>query len=267
VSSADARYWLGVGEAWTGSGRDRLWRQHCDGVNARLLARWLPATAVPRLLKTDLFDEALTGGLDPTLRERSDLVVGMDLSQAIARNAAQRCPVLRSVRADVRHLPFADGAFDVVVSLSTLDHFHTENELAGSLRELGRVLRPDGLLLLTLDNPENPLVALRNALPFALLNRLGIVPYFVGATCGARRLPSLLERAGFVVLETDAVMHCVRVLAVPLCRLVDHIAGQVPRRALMRLLMGAEHLAKLPSRFATGSFVAVLARKTSDPPG
>ena len=262
MTSADARYWLDVGEAWTGRSRDRLWRRHCDSVNARLLMRWLPAAPVPRLLKTDLFDEALTGGLDPSLRARGSLVVGMDLAQAIARTAAERCPELRSVRADLRRLPFADGSFDVAVSLSTLDHFHSEDELRAGLREIGRTLRPEGRLLLTLDNPGNPLVALRNALPFALLHRLGIVPYFVGVTCGARRLPSLLEQAGFAVIEMSAVMHCVRVLAVPLCALVERIAGEPTRSALLRLLMSVERLASLPTRFATGNYVAVLARKT-----
>ena len=49
MSSPDARYWLGLGKPWTGTARDQLWRRHCDAVNARLLARWLPETPVARL--------------------------------------------------------------------------------------------------------------------------------------------------------------------------------------------------------------------------
>mgnify|MGYP006138370175 CR=1 FL=1 len=40
----------------------------------------------------------------------------------------------------------------------------------------------------------NPVVRLRNALPFGLLRRTGLVPYYVGATCGPRRLRDFLGR-------------------------------------------------------------------------
>lgn len=214
-----------------------------------------------RLLKTDLFDEALTAGHQRCMCQRAGLVVGIDLSQAIVREAARRCPSVSCLRADVRQLPFASDVFDAVVSLSTLDHFQTEGEVAESLRELRRTLRPEGLLLLTMDNAANPLVALRNALPFGLLNRLGLVPYYVGATYGPRRLQSLLAANGFVVLETTAAMHCLRVLAVPLCRVFDRLAGEGAQNALLRFLMGNERLNQLPTRYTTGSFVAVLAKK------
>ena len=187
MTSSDAQYWLDVGEQWAGAGRDSLWRRHCDAVSARLLARWLPQGPVPRVLKTDLFDEALTAGLQHRLCRSAGLVVGIDLSQAIVREATRRCPDVGGLRADVRQLPFADDVFDAVVSLSTLDHFRAETDVVVSLHELRRTLRPQGLLLLTMDNAVNPLVALRNALPFAWLNRLGLVPYYVGATCGPRR--------------------------------------------------------------------------------
>ena len=90
--------------------------------------------------------------------------------------------------ADVRSLPFADGTFDVVVSNSTLDHFRSRKELIASMRELNRVTRPGGELVLTLDNRANPVVAFRNALPFHWLNRIRVLPYYVGVTCGPRGL-------------------------------------------------------------------------------
>ena len=43
------------------------------------------------------------------------------------------------------------------------------------------MLKPRAPLILTLDNAANPLIAIRNALPFAMLKRSGVVPYFVGA--------------------------------------------------------------------------------------
>ena len=77
------------------------------------------------------------------------------------------------MNADVRCLPFVDGVFDLVVSNSTLDHFETSREIERAVAEIHRVLAPRGLFILTLDNPANPAVALRNALPFALLHQVG----------------------------------------------------------------------------------------------
>ena len=48
------------------------------------------------------------------------------------------------VQADEDRLPFADGAFDLVVAAGTLD---TVNDLPGALTLARRVLRPDGLFL------------------------------------------------------------------------------------------------------------------------
>jgi SAM-dependent methyltransferase len=47
------------------------------------------------------------------------------------------------VQADAARLPFADRCFDLVISNNSLEHFR---DLAGSLREIGRVVRPAGAL-------------------------------------------------------------------------------------------------------------------------
>jgi len=134
------------------------------------------------------------------------------------------------------------------VSNSTLDHFPALAEVETAVRELHRVLAPGGLLVLTLDNPWNPLVALRNALPFGPLARIGLVPYYVGATCGPRRLRRLLGEAGFLVEELGAVLHVPRVAARAL-------------RPPLRLLVAAERLGRWPTRYLTGQFVAARARR------
>jgi SAM-dependent methyltransferase len=53
---------------------------------------------------------------------------------------------LRSVVADARHLPFADGEFDVVIAAEVLEHIHDDR---AAIAELGRVLRPGGVLAVT----------------------------------------------------------------------------------------------------------------------
>jgi SAM-dependent methyltransferase len=168
---------------------------------------------------------------------------------------------LQTIGADVRHLPFANGTFDGIVSNSTLDHFESLDDLSVSLQEIFRVLRPGGQIILTLDNLSNPIILLRNWLPFRLLKRIKIVPYYVGVTLGANRLEYLLKETGFEVLEVDAIMHCPRVLAVTIARWVEKHTSIRTQKSFLRLLMAFEGLSCLPTRFLTGYFVAVKATK------
>jgi SAM-dependent methyltransferase len=172
----ETSYWGSIADAWKKTRPDRLWRKHSDAINQSLLLRWLPEQPVPRLLKTDTFDEAVGEGLTRFLQARSHSVIGMDLSFKMVQLACHGEVRVRGACADVRDLPFRRESFDVVVSNSTLDHFRTLEEITVSLRELHRVLRKDGQLIVTLDNLANPTIAVRNHLPFKLLNRLGIVP-------------------------------------------------------------------------------------------
>jgi SAM-dependent methyltransferase len=261
MDQQEIHYWETVGSEWIRTRPDSLWRDYCDAVHSRWLDRWLPQSRSTAILKTDLFDEAIGGGLHRILEARARVVVGVDLSWSVAQAAHASNPGIAAVCADVRRLPFADNAFDVVVSNSTLDHFHTPDEFRASLHEIHRILEPGGRLLLTMDNPVNPAVGLRNALPISFLNRIRLVPYYVGITYGPRRLRALLEQAGFQVIQTRAVMHCLRILAVPVSRVLQQIAGETVQRAWLKALLGCEGLARLPSRFLTGNFVAVLASK------
>jgi SAM-dependent methyltransferase len=253
--------WDAVGVAWRDTHPHRLWRRHSDAVNHALFARWLPAAPVTRLLKTDVFDEAVSGGLYGLLRSRVGTLVGIDIAPVILYEAGRGRPDLHRSCADVRALPFAGDTFDVVVSNSTLDHFDTLEEIRTSLREIHRVLRADGRLLITLDNGRNPMIALRNALPQRLLQRLGLVPYQVGATCGPSRLARLLNETGFAIAQVGAVMHCWRVLAVALAGIVERRAGAEGQRRFLQHLQGWERLARWPTRFLTGHFIAIEAVK------
>jgi SAM-dependent methyltransferase len=255
------QYWDEIARAWSETRPHALWRAHSDVVNRRLVARWLPADRVERLLKTDIFDEAVSVGLYPVLTERARQVVGIDIALAAQSAARTTYPALAGVVADVRRLPFAAESFDAVVSNSTLDHFATVQEIAASLAEVRRVLRPGGRLVLTLDNPVNPLVGVRNALPFGLWRRLGIVPYQVGATLGPGALRRALVAAGFAVIEETAVLHCPRVLGVALAGWLERRGSATVCRAYLRALLAWERLADWPTRFLTGHFVAMLAAR------
>jgi len=257
----NAHYWDAVARMWQEARPKTLWRAYSDAVNAALFARWLPPGKVDHLLKTDLFDESLNDGLYPLLASRAKRVVGMDISSLTVQAAKSRHNGLQATAADVRLLPFADGTFDVIVSNSTLDHFESQDEIVISLRELYRVLRVDGQLLLTLDNLANPVIALRSVLPFRLLNRLNIVPYYVGATFGLSRLRNNLEQVGLEVLDVSAVMHFPRIFTMAIARMLERHAGRKIQRHFLHFLMTFEHLSRWPTRYWTGYFVAVRAIK------
>jgi len=255
-------YWDTVAQAWQGADRQRLWRKHSDAVNSALCSRWLPSQEMGCLLKTDLFDEMCSEGLYPVLASRAQSVVGTDRSFLAVQGARSRYSGLRATAADVRRLPFASDTFDAIVSNSTLDHFESIHDIVVSLDELHRVLRPGGHLLLTLDNLGNPMIALRNSLPISLLNRLSVVHFYVGATCGPRRLRRMLVRTGFEVLEMDAIMHHPSVLAVAMASLLQRRAGPNTQQRYLRALMALERLSSWPTRYLSAHFVAAHALKS-----
>lgn len=69
--------------------------------------------------------------------------------QRLARFAGSSHEVLQ---ANCLALPFPDGSFDVVVTLGMFGYF---DEVTQALREIRRVLRPGGTLILSVRNPNN----------------------------------------------------------------------------------------------------------------
>lgn len=263
----DHDYWDSVGDEWRIRRPHRLWREFTDLHHLGLLDRWpIPTTvtdggrsgsqASRALLKTDLFDEVAGRGLVSRLLDSGMRVTGVDISPVIVATAAARNPGLDAVEADVRSLPFSDGSFDTIFSGSTLDHFESSMDIRAALVELRRVLRAGGHVILTMDNPTNPLIRLRNGPLLRVLRRVGIVPYQVGATLGPRALAAAVREAGFDVIEATAVMHCPRVIAVALAGLVERLPHAC-HAAFLRGLAACEWLERLPTRWLTGHYIAI----------
>ena len=244
-------------EDLTGWREPHLWRLHSDATNAAFLRRALDGRRFARALKTDLFDEATTGGVVPMLRDAAESITGIDLSRDIVERAQRRYPDVAAIEADVRRLPFDDDSFDLVVSLSTLDHLSSVAEIEGGIRELGRVLAPGGTLALTVDNQANPVIALRGLLPGAAMRGVGLVAYRIGPTVGPRRLERFVRSAGMQPRAREALMHCPRLPAVALARRIE----RSPRggRRFLRAAAGFDALDRLPTRYVTGYFAAIVA--------
>jgi SAM-dependent methyltransferase len=228
-------------------------------VHLELIGRWSARLAAERILKTDLFEEAF--GEDrvlPGLFPGARIVAGIDISFSTAREAARRFSELagRVAVSDVRRCGFGSGAFDLVLSTSTLDHFVCRDEFLQAVAELSRVLRPGGLLILTLDNPWNPLYA-----PLRWLSRITRFPFFLGYTPSMRTLKTDLRDAGFDVEEHDWLLHNPRLLSTILFLMTRKVFGKRADGGISALLEAFAFLGRLPTRRWTACFQAVAARK------
>jgi ubiquinone/menaquinone biosynthesis C-methylase UbiE len=213
------------------------------------------------VLKTDSFDEAVGAGAMDLFESNAKSLVLMDISPSLLAGLRLRSPRTQVVSGDVRRLPLAGAACDGVVSLSTLDHFESRDEIRASLREINRVLQPGGHLWITLDNLANPVVWLRNHLSPGFRQKTGLTPYFVGATCGPRAFRRLLEESGFRVEEMRAILHAPRVLAMAACGALSRRSPGRLHETAMSFLLALEWLDCLPARWLTGHFIAAHAVK------
>jgi SAM-dependent methyltransferase len=97
-----------------------------------------------------------TGELARALTASGLRVTGCDISPQMLRHARDRggCAGWVRLAPDWRRLPFASGAFDVVVATSVLEYV---DEPAAVLRECARVLRPGGVMLYTVPDLRHPI--------------------------------------------------------------------------------------------------------------
>jgi hypothetical protein len=144
----------------------------------------------------------------------------------------------------------------LIVSPSTLDHFVDPADLGNSLRELQRILRSSGQLIVTLDNRQNIFDPLLH-----LIDRLGLVPYYLGRSYSIRQLRAELESAELEVVETTAILHNPRLVATAGVAIANRVGWQPLIRLVRRALIAAQRLEHTRWRYRAGSFIAACARR------
>ena len=81
-------------------------------------------------------------------------VVGVDVSESGLRFAQQLADRrINWVLGDACRLPFQSSTFDAVVSVETIEHLNAE-QLDRAIKEMSRVLKPEGIILVTTPNRE-----------------------------------------------------------------------------------------------------------------
>ena len=141
-----------------------------------------------------------TGLLGQRLLTRSDVATLVSCDAALAMACV--APGSR-LAADEEALPFADGAFDLIVSCLSL---HWINDLPGCLIQVRRALKPDGLFLAAMLGGTT-LAELRHAFLAAEAEIEGGASPRVSPFADVRDAGNLLVRAGFAlpVAVTDTL--------------------------------------------------------------
>lgn len=156
-----------------------------------------------------------TGALLTELQQQARHVVGLDLEPLALRYARQRGE-FALVQARLEALPFRSNTFDAITALDVLEHLPDDRP---ALRELRRVLKPDGVLIITV--PAYRFLWSKHDIALHHYRRYT-----------ARELRARLHEAGF---EVRKLSYAVSLLFVPilLFRWLDRLRRTPPAATLV----------------------------------
>ncbi|MEO7271066.1 MAG: methyltransferase domain-containing protein [Vicinamibacterales bacterium] len=201
--AAYLRFWAEVAERFPDLAGAESTTYYAEN-EQRLFAEHLPALPGLRILKTDLWDEAKNTRILVWASRQGAHAFGVDISESIVRQA--RIPFgggaasLRGAVGDVRDLPFADGSFDAVYSMGTIEHF---DDTARAVREIARVLKPGGRAIVGVPNRHDPFLRPLLAAALQTINGYG---YGYEKSYSRRALREMLEAAGLTVVAETAIL-------------------------------------------------------------
>jgi SAM-dependent methyltransferase len=165
-------------------------------------------TQGPATFLLDRAAEDFSERLSAVLRKfeiAADIGTATDALRRALQTSAKAGQVL-DVATDDEALPFAEGKLDLAVSALSLQHV---NDLPGTLIQIRRALRPDGLFMAALLCGDT-LTELRQAFAQAESEVEGGISPRVAPFADLRELGALLQRAGFALPVVDSDKLVVR---------------------------------------------------------
>ena len=154
--------------------KNPLKRKMVERLNERILSRVReavdlaaadPAASLPvRILDAGCGEGFISGLLYANLRDVE--IAGLEYSDEAIEMARRMNPEIQFVQGDIAHMPFENGAFDIVLCTEVLEHLEKPSD---ALWEISRIAKR--VILLTV--PDEPWFCLGNLLVLKNVRRLG----------------------------------------------------------------------------------------------
>ena len=89
------------------------------------------------------------------LKDKDINYIGVDFSEKLIEIAKKKYPKVKFQVADALDLPFPNNYFDKIYSIAVLHHIPSKEFRLQFLKETRRILKPNGLLILTVWKPKS----------------------------------------------------------------------------------------------------------------
>lgn len=97
-----------------------------------------------------------TGLLAQRLTAAGFATTGVDPSPGMLEVLRRRTSGVQAIQGSGTALPFADGSFDLALTVAVMHHIADPGDIRDTLAEMVRVVRPEGSILIWDHNPRNP---------------------------------------------------------------------------------------------------------------
>ena len=168
-----------------------------------------------------------------------DLCVGIDIEDERLRFFRRMCKKLniyncRIVKKDATNFGFSDETFDVITCIEVLEHISNQEK---ALREMYRVLKKGGILILSVPNKWWIFETHGAALPILPWNRVPFFSYLpkrihdkyaYARIYTKKEIVTLVEKAGFKIINVEYLMP-------PLDKVKNRILRHLGRKVLFKL--------------------------------
>lgn len=260
----DSRHWDAVADKVSGPLLQEDVADYYRQAHLEMINTWAGDLKGKKVLKTDLYEDAFgSQHFLYRLAQQGADVFGMDISPKMLFRARQRIAgegrlFDRGVACDVLRASFKDDVFDLIISNSTLDHLSVV-EARSALVELRRVLKPGGLLILTLDNRHNPFFYYGG---YLVQKFFGISKFYLDKCYTLDEARRLAEESRFKVEEAAPLIHVyppwTRILF-----LLDRVPGRFFKKAVRSFIRACASLGK-KTKFRTSWFIALKLSKRQE---